>query len=433
MKLTEKQKEANVLLADKRYKFYLFEGGARSGKTYLICRWKIIRRLKYPKSRGIILRYRFNHLKMSVWLQTYVPLLREYLSPSQYNINRSDYMIEFDNGSVEMFSGLDDGDRLEKIRSTEYSDIFVNEASQIGYDMCQELKARLQWIGLDTKLIMDTNPRAPSHWLYCVFHQGKNPEDKTKALPLQNLYKYLFWSPHDNIENLNPDYIKTNLETLTGLKKKRLLEGLWCESAEGAVYYFKRDKNHVDKPFPYQVGAETWCSWDFGISSSDTFLQWFQIISSIKDGKKHHEVRIIDEYVNNEKDYKHYADVVKSKDYKEVQHCGDPTGKSRDAKLESWIYLLAREGINLMSDTGYTVADMIDNANNNMVYVKINEIQCPKTVEMFENWTYKKDKDGKVVEGTLPEHNVYSHPGTAFYYFMINRFPPQNDDSVEIY
>jgi succinate dehydrogenase/fumarate reductase flavoprotein subunit len=59
-----------------------------------------------------------------------------------------------------------------------------------------------------------------------------------------------------------------------------------------------------------------------------------------------------------------------------------------------------------------------------MPAVKVCENQCPKMVEMLENWTYPKDKDGKIVEGKLPEHNEYSHPGSAFYYLIANIYPP---------
>jgi hypothetical protein len=60
-----------------------------------------------------------------------------------------------------------------------------------------------------------------------------------------------------------------------------------------------------------------------------------------------------------------------------------------------------------------------------MPYVKINETACPRVTEMFENWSYIKDKDDKVPEGAKPEHNEYSHFGTAWYYGLINLFPPR--------
>ncbi len=62
---------------------------------------------------------------------------------------------------------------------------------------------------------------------------------------------------------------------------------------------------------------------------------------------------------------------MKGKPYHNVQYSGDPAGRQRDAKLESWFSLLKGEGINLQHKTGYTVADMIDNANMYMKYVQL--------------------------------------------------------------
>jgi hypothetical protein len=239
-------------------------------------------------------------------------------------------------------------------------------------------------------------------------------------------------NPLDNVENLNPTYIENNLETLTGVKRKRLLDGVWCQSAEGTVYRFNRDTNHIDKEITPIKDAETWCSIDFGIAA-DVFLIWFQIIPVYSEKKNSFIINVVDEYVNNNKDYMHYVDIMKLKEYADCRYCGDPAGRQRDAKLESWFTLMRQQGIIINSKTGTSVADMIENANMYMKYVKINEIQTPKVVEMLENWSYKKDKDGKIVDGSLPEHDVYSHPGTAFYYFFINRFPIKKSTGVYIY
>ena len=59
-------------------------------------------------------------------------------------------------------------------------------------------------------------------------------------------------------------------------------------------------------------------------------------------------------------------------------------------------------------------------------------MQCPKTVEMLENWAYPLDKDGRVKEGEKPEHNEFSHLGTALYYGISARFPPKKVQKIQI-
>ena len=110
---------------------------------------------------------------------------------------------------------------------------------------------------------------------------------------------------------------------------------------------------------------------------------------------------------------------------------GDPAGTARDAKLESWIFLLSQHGINIEYTTRYkTQEERVDCANNVLPYVRACESQTPKFVEMCENWKYPIGKDGKKVPGAKPLHDEFSHPGTAFYYMTCVRFGKKGGDVI---
>jgi phage terminase large subunit len=428
--LTRKQLSAIELLKEP-YMYYFLHGGKRSGKTVLVMRYIILRCWMFPKTRHLAGRYRFKHAKSAIWQQTLFnpkfPLLKSSCPDGSYEINRSDHIIKFFNGSEIWLAGFDDPERAEKIFGEEYATIFINEGVQITYDTFQTLKSCLQYRDIPLKFILDANPRSPSHWMHKIFFGGRDPISGDELLK-KELYAQMLFLPEDNKENLSPDYITNNLDTLTGVKKARLRHGIWCESAEGGVYRFRREDNHSDRPLGYIDGIRTACGWDFGISA-DVFMVWLQVLTVpvTEKNKKGLVIQIIDEFVNREQGYQYYKDVANSKEYNNVEHIGDPAGKARDAKLESWTLLLRQppDGIPIQHPPDMTVADMVEHANEYMPYVKINEIQCSRMVEMFENWTYKKDKDGKTVEGSLPEHNEYSHPGTAFYYALAKLFPPK--------
>jgi hypothetical protein len=49
---------------------------------------------------------------------------------------------------------------------------------------------------------------------------------------------------------------------------------------------------------------------------------------------------------------------------------------------------------------------------------------------MFTNWEFPEGDDGQPKEGSKPKHDAYSHPGTAFYYFIMERFNPDNQYRV---
>ena len=429
---TEKQLAGAKLLNNRSKLFVMFDGGARAGKTYLVCSYMIQRCFIYPGSKHLAARFRFRHARESIWEQTLIPMLRNEFPKDTYNLNRSTFSVDFANGSRIMIAGLDDSDRVEKIMGTEYATIFINEASQTSYDTFQMVKSRLNAVDIPLKFIIDTNPRSPSHWLHRVFLEKRVPITMAE-LPKSELYARLFWSPDDNRENLSEEYIENNLDTLTGIKKRRLREGIWCDSGEGTVYRFDRLHNHVDKYLQYESSLETWCSFDFGVSDP-TAIIWYQILHTDKTEKnpKGLEIRIIDEYQNNNKPVDHYADIVLSKNYRDVQYCGDPSGSARSMSLDSWISKLRQRGVHVQTPRPHTIVEYVDNANDYIDCIRINEAYTPKTVEMFENWNYKRDGEDNIVPDAKPIHDIYSHLGTSFYYFMAVRFPMKKSGHFEI-
>lgn len=427
---TDKQRAALRLLNDDSKSFYLLYGAARSGKTRLICWYLILTAIKYPGCRLLIGRFRFNHAKLSVWMQTLMPQVKEMMPDGGYTENRSDWILQFCNGSEIWLGGFDEKERAEKILSMEFARIAIVEMFQISYDVFSILQTRLntEIKGLPTKLIGDGNPRGKRHWAYRVFILGVQPNSGDE-IRNRDRYKVLKFQVEDNEQNLAPGYVENNLDSLTGVMRQRLRYGDFADQVEGCVYRFNRQVNHVDKPFEYDPRFQTWCGWDFGIAS-DVFIVWFQVVPvpPTKANPRAIEIRIIDEYVNHDKDYLHYVTVVKKRGYHNVRYAGDPAGRQRGAKLESWFSLLEAQGIPMQSPSQkFSVADMIDNANTMIQYIRINEVQCPDMTDMFENWAYPVDKDGHIREGVLPAHDKFSHPGTAFYYATTCAFPPKEE------
>jgi PBSX family phage terminase large subunit len=235
-KKTPKQIEATRLMADKHE--VLLEGGSRSGKSFIIIRNIILRALKYPDTRHLIVRFRFNHVKQSIWYGTIQDVMKIAFPSINYTENKSDWFISFDNGSEIWIGGTDDKERIEKILGNEYATIFVNEASQIPYETYETLKTRLNPPkGVPPKLIIDYNPPSKKHWGYRIFHEHKNPETDA-PLRHQERYGYLRMNPVDNTENLNESYLET-LESLGEKRRRRFYLGEYSDDTEGALW--KRD------------------------------------------------------------------------------------------------------------------------------------------------------------------------------------------------
>jgi len=233
-KKTAKEHEAIRLLKGEALSILLY-GGSRSGKTFMLLYAIIVRALKH-KSRHLVLRLHFNHVKTSVWHDT-LPKVIELACPHlSVKWNRSDYYVEFPNGSEIWIGGLDDKSRTEKVLGTEYSTIFFNECSQLTYDSTQTALSRLaENSGLVNKAYYDCNPPNKKHWLHEMFLDGIEPEEK-QPYEHPEQYASLLMNPIDNKENLPDGYIETILGGLSRRKRERFLLGLWRSSVEGALW-----------------------------------------------------------------------------------------------------------------------------------------------------------------------------------------------------
>lgn len=232
-KRTEKQKEATKILASSDEA--ALWGGSRSGKTFLIIRSIIIRASK-TKSRHLIARKHFNHVKISIWYDTLPKVLAICFPKLAVEFNKSDWFITLPNGSEIWFGGVDDKERVEKILGNEYSTIYLNECSQMSYDSVTVLQTRLaENSGLDLRMWYDFNPPTKKHWTFLYFVEGINPDD-LKRLGIK--IPYLLMNPADNLDNLPKGY----LERLSRLPKKqrdRFLSGKFTLDVEGALWDYE--------------------------------------------------------------------------------------------------------------------------------------------------------------------------------------------------
>lgn len=241
-KKTQDQVKAIQLLAGP-YKWIMLHGGSRSGKTFILIRAMCIRAMKVAGSRHIIFRFRFNHVKQSVFMETLPKVLQVCFPDVPVKWNREDYFITFPNGSEIWISGLDDKDRVEKVLGKEYSTIYFNESSQIPYHSVSMAETRLaQKTELVNKVYFDCNPPTKTHWLYAYFFLKINPETKVPH-PKPELYAEMQMNPDGNAENLPDDYIETVLGSLSERKMRRFKNGEWLDDNPNALWSYDLIEN----------------------------------------------------------------------------------------------------------------------------------------------------------------------------------------------
>ena len=181
--------------------------------------------------------------------------------------------IEFANGSEIWLGGFDEKERTEKILGSEFNIIYLNEVSQLSYDIYEMAMPRLakKTEGFQNLALFDCNPPSPLHWCHRIFIE-KVEARTLKPLDKPWLYESLKMNPRDNEGNLSPNYIETQLETRSDRQRRRFLLGEFVK-AEGTIYEeFDESQIIQSKDLPemerYSVGV------DFGIHMAGVLIGW---------------------------------------------------------------------------------------------------------------------------------------------------------------
>lgn len=400
-------------LWQKDCRFKIMHGGRGSGKSWQIARYLLIQAYS-RKVRILCCREIQKSIQDSVHrlLADQIDLLC--ISEHFIIKNRE---IEGTNGSLFLFEGLHQ--KVTKIKSLEGIDyVWIEEGESITEKSWDVLIPTIR--KPDSQIIVSFNPARDDDPTYNMFINNPKPNS---------------WVQQINYTD-NPYFdepLKSEMEQCKKISYSKYLhiwEGQPITDYETLVYRYKQSVNETNKKIPYNDGIETWTGWDFGVAD-DTAIIFFQIAQVPEDDEFPLGIciNVFDEYVNNNKPAEHYREIVDDKEYLIDRHACDPSGKNRDSSLKSWIDILRK---NPKSDRidwhfeythRYSISEMISQANDYMHAIRYNREQTPHFHKMLRSWQYRTDKDGKIVLPPKPEHDEYSHIGTALYYFIINRFP----------
>ena len=237
-------------------------GGARSGKTFMLCRAVLVRAIRAPGSRHAIFRHTFTALKAAIIYETMPDVIAACfpgLPSMDIMLNKSDWFMTLPNGSEIWFCGLDSKERTEKVLGKEYCTIYFNEASEIPYSSIVIALTRLAQKSpvLRLKSYTDFNPPSKVHWTYKRFIEHEDPIDRT-PYPDPFKFRYFRMNPKDNAVNLAPEYL-SELDNLPERARKRFRDGEFADAAVGALWTVEdlalhRKLGHdEDNPLPQWV------------------------------------------------------------------------------------------------------------------------------------------------------------------------------------
>lgn len=153
------------IIDDYKYRIEVYMGGAGSGKSYGACQ-KILLKALNSKRRILIVRKVQNTIKVSIW-RLMLDLLVEAGIYDFCKINKSDLEIELPNGSLFLFKGLDDPEKIKSI--TGITDIVIEEATELIEDEFTQLNLRLRPKENYPQIYLMFNPISKKNWVYEYF------------------------------------------------------------------------------------------------------------------------------------------------------------------------------------------------------------------------------------------------------------------------
>jgi phage terminase large subunit len=222
-----------------------------------------------PGMRGLILRKTRESLTESA-LETFekkvVPEGHPILSGARRDTRK---LYAYPNGSVIVVGGLKayGRDQTQEVMSTEYDAIYVQEAIELIEEEWELCTTRLRNGNVPfQRLMADTNPGAPTHWLKRRCDAGKCHLLHSRHEDNPRLWDGGAWPEEVR------DYI-TKPDALTGARYHCLRHGRWVQ-AEGAVYEGWDPGVHlIERPAIPQDWGRYW-SIDFGFTQPSVCQFW---------------------------------------------------------------------------------------------------------------------------------------------------------------
>ncbi|MBQ2870328.1 PBSX family phage terminase large subunit [bacterium] len=346
---------------DYSHRIEVYYGGAGSGKSYGATQKIYLKALK-SKRKVLVIRKIQRTIKDSIWSL----IITHIHNSGFYNacrINRSDFEIELPNGSIFVFKGLDDPEKIKSIDGI--TDIVIEEATELNEDDFTQLNLRLRALVDYPQIYLMFNPISKKNWVYDYFFVRELPLNVKviKTTYLDN--KFLSEEYKQELERLkdrNPAYYR-----------------IYClgEFATLDKLVFPTYTTKIISEKDIQ-GLKRWIGLDFGYINDPSAIVWGFIDTIkkkiyvygeyVKRGMKNNEIAETMTDLGLHKD-KSFGDSAEPKSIDEIKSSGvniEPTVKGKDSIIHGiqWI----------------------------QQYELIVDERCFKVIEELDNYTWKKDK-----------------------------------------
>lgn len=342
-------------------------GGAASGKSHGVVQKVVLKALKqwkYPR-KILFLRKVGTSVKESIFEDVIIRLSEWKILPF-CKVNKSNYEITLPNGSVFLFKGMDNPEKIKSIKGL--SDVVMEEATEFNQEDYEQLTLRVREPKhKDRQIYLMFNPVSKANWVYKYFFELTQPD----TVIYQSNYK---------------DNRFIDARTKANIERFKLTNPAWYRiyalgefaTLDKLIYpnYEKRrlDPNSKElKDLPDLFGL------DFGYTNDPSaFIR-------LKVDEANKTIYFIEEFtevglLNNQ-----IADAIKSMGYEKELITADAAEKKS-------IDELIREGIRRVKPAKKGPDSIIQGIQFLQQFKFVIDDRCFKLIEELENYTWIKDK-----------------------------------------
>ena len=375
-------------------------GGASSGKSHGVVQKVILKSIQsWKKPRKVLFTRKVAATIKDSIFEDVKSALSDFKILDYCKVNMTDYRIELPNGAVFLFKGMDNPEKIKSIKGI--SDVVMEEATEFTLDDFTQLTIRLREKShMDKQIYLMFNPVSKLNWVYKRFFEQEQDE---RTLILQSTYtdnKFLDNTVKQTLEDLakrNPAYYR-----IYALGEFATLDKL---------VFPNFTKTLIDKEKTRQLPS--YFGLDFGyVNDPSAFVH-------IKVDIQNKKLYILDEYVKKGMLNNEIAEVIINLGYSKEKIIADSAEQKSIAEIRI-------RGVNRITPARKGKDSVMQGIQFIQQFDIIIDERCFKTIEEFENYTWKKDK--KTNEYMNEPVDTYNHCIDAIRYACEPVRPVERDN-----
>ena len=367
------------LLNEYKKRVLVFYGGAGSGKSKFAIQRSVVKAIRYPERRFLVIRKVTATIRVSVF-DEFKTILSQFGILKLCKVKESDFTITLPNGSEFIFKGMDDPEKIKSIAGI--TDIIIEEATELSQKDYEQLQLRLRSRKKFNQIVLMYNPISKNNWVYKTFHENGHPDN---ALVVHTTYKDNRFLPADYVENYenikktNPQYYK-----------------IYCLgefASTGKTVY----TNWAVSDFNYRdilkKGNMAYFGLDWGYTNDPSAF-----IASVVD-RENRKIYIFDEHYEKSMLNSEIAQMIIKKGYSKEVITGD---SSEPKSIEE----VKRSGVRRLKPARKGKDSVLHGIQFLQQFEIIVHPKCINTKLELENYTWKEDKfTGEYLNTPIDQYN----------------------------